>query len=444
MKRFLGVRLGAWILIIFAIIVIATTKNVYMINTGDFHRAIFPFMPPIPSFQHSMDLKYHLYDEFWGVHKFTYMSTYSYILYFIGEVFKLFTDQLDARILSAALKSLYIAILFSMYVKLQNGNISYVDYAISLILIVFLCSSSNIAFFPSFYQEQVILVFLPLMAMCLVKRENTLLTTALFVISSFVIGGSKSQFFYIPLLSMPFAFYFANYRKLTFSGLVISQIACVLFVMNSSDATNFNKYHSAYYGVYAYEKMNDIVLPEGVDEKCIGIDAWGGQLDKERGSHRSKLGKSCYENNKDVSFIDSVREYIKHPSIIYMLPFDDIVKDNLVTDYIHVSKTIKVIVDDKLTWSTQLTNIKDRVFGNLRMFIMILILTAFLVCRKTRSMSMPLVIVTIFGISQFYISFIGEGYRDLSKHLFGLSFSFDMVVFISISLLIYIMKGKPQ
>ncbi len=444
MKRYLGVSLGSWILIIFAIVVIATTKNVYMINTGDFHRAIFPFMPPIPSFQHSMDLKYHLYDEFWGVSKFTYMSTYSYILYFTGEVFKLFTDQLDARILSATLKSLYIAILFSMYVKLQRGNISYVDYAIALILIIFMCSSSNIAFFPSFYQEQVVLVFLPLMAMCLVKRENTLLATTLFVVSAFVIGGSKSQFFYMPLLSMPFLLHFANYRKLALAGLAISQVACVIFVMNSSDATNFNKYHSAYYGVYAYEKMNDIDLPDGVDEKCIGIDAWGGQLDKEKGSHRSSLGKSCYENNKNVSFIDSVREYIKHPSIIFMLPFDDVVKDNLVTDYIHVAKTIKVIVDDRITWSTQLTHMKDRAFGNLRMFVMILIMAAFLVSRKTRSMSVPVVLVSLFGISQFYISFIGEGYRDLSKHLFGLSFSFDMVVFLSISSLVYILKGKPQ
>ncbi|QBJ32940.1 hypothetical protein [Hafnia alvei] len=444
MKKFLSIRLDAWLIVIFAIVVIATTKNVYMINTGDFHRAIFPFMPPIPSFQHSMDLKYRLYDEFWGVSKFTYMSTYSYILYFTGEVFKLFTDQLDARILSAVLKSLYIAILFSLYVKLQNGNISYVDYAVALILIIFLCSSSNIAFFPSFYQEQVVLVFLPLMAMCLARRENTLLTTALFVVSAFIIGGSKSQFFYMPLLSMPFVFHFINYRKLALAGLVVSQAACIFFVMNSSDATNFNKYHSAYYGVYAYEKMNEIKLPDGVDEKCIGIDAWGGQLDKEKGSHRSTLGKSCYENNKDVSFIDSLREYIKHPGIILKLPFDDVVKDNLVTDYIHVAKTIKVIVDDKISWSTQLTHMKDSVFGNLRMFAMVLIMAAFLVNRKTRSMSIPIVLVSLFGVSQFYISFIGEGYRDLSKHLFGLSFSFDMVVFLSISNLIYILKGKPQ
>jgi len=444
MKRFAGVRLDAWLIAIFSIVVIATTKNVYMLNTGDFHRAIFPFMPPIPSFQHAMDLKYHLYDEFWGVSKFTYMSTYSYILYFTGEVFKLFTDQLDARILSAIIKSIYIAIFFSLYVRLHNYRISYMDYAVVLLLIVFMCSSSNIAFFPSFYQEQVVLIFLPLMAMCLVRRENTLVTTALFVVSAFVIGGSKSQFFYMPLLSMFFVFHFINYRKLTFLALLLAQIACIFFVMNSSDATNFNKYHSAYYGVYAYEKMNGIDLPDGVDEKCIGIDAWGGQLDKEKGSHRSTLGKSCYENNKNVSFIDSVREYVKHPSIIWMLPFDDIVKDNLVTDYIHVAKTIKVIVDDKITWSTQLTHMKDGVFGNLRMFAMILIMAAFLVNRKTRSMSLPIILVSLFGISQFYISFIGEGYRDLSKHLFGLSFSFDMVVFLSISSLIYIIKGKPQ
>ncbi|MDR4899293.1 hypothetical protein RF656_21500, partial [Yersinia kristensenii] len=96
MRRLLGIGINTWFVFLLAVALVATTKDMYMLNTGDFHRAIFPFMPPIPSFQHDMSLKYPLYDEFWGISKYTYMSTYSYILYFTAELFKLVTNQLDA------------------------------------------------------------------------------------------------------------------------------------------------------------------------------------------------------------------------------------------------------------------------------------------------------------------------------------------------------------
>jgi TM2 domain-containing membrane protein YozV len=38
--------------------------------------------------------------------------------------------------------------------------------------------------------------------------------------------------------------------------------------------------------------------------------------------------------------------------------------------------------------------------------------------------------ISAFGVSQFYISFFGEGYRDLAKHLFPMNFSFDLILFV--------------
>lgn len=444
MRRLLSVRLDVWFVVLLAVALIATTKNVYMLNTGDFHRAIFPFMPPIPSFQHDMSLKYSLYDEFWGISKYTYMSTYSYILYFTAEIFKLVTDQLDTRILSALLKALYLSLLLSLYIKIKNRKLQMLDYIVLFALSIFMCSSSNIAFFPSFYQEQVLLICLPIMATCLMNRNNSLFSAIAFSVAAFVIGGSKSQFFYVPILSLCFVVYFLNYRKTMAAMLVVFQLLSIAFVLNSSDATNFNKYHAAYYGVYAYEKMNGLELPAGIDEKCVGIDAWGGQLDKERGSRRSSFGKNCYEENKIISFMDAIKEYSRHPSIIFKLPFDGVVKDNLVTDYIHVAKTIKVIIDDKNSWSSSVTRLKDNIFGSYRMMIMIAILIAFSSIKQVRGFLAPIAFVSLFGISQFYVSFLGEGYRDLSKHLFGLSFSFDLTVFIAVSALIYTVTKKPR
>ncbi|CNE13835.1 hypothetical protein [Yersinia kristensenii] len=444
MRRLLGIGINTWFVFLLAVALVATTKDMYMLNTGDFHRAIFPFMPPIPSFQHDMSLKYPLYDEFWGISKYTYMSTYSYILYFTAELFKLVTNQLDARVLSALLKVLYLSTLFNLYIKITGKELKAYDLIIFFALSIFMCSSSNIAFFPSFYQEQVLLICLPIMATCLINRNNSLFSAIAFSVAAFVIGGSKSQFFYIPILSLCFVVYFLNYRKTMAAMLVVFQILSIAFVLNSSDATNFNKYHAAYYGVYAYEKMNGIKLPDNVSEKCVGIDAWGGQLDKERGSHRSSLGKSCYQENQSISFMDTIKEYVIHPEIVFQLPFDEIVKDNLVTDYIHVAKTIKVIIDDKHSWSSMVTTLKDEVFGHYRILIMFAIFIVFAAVRNARNYLVPITFVSMVGISQFYISFLGEGYRDLSKHLFGLSFSFDLVVFIAISALIAKLFKKLQ
>ncbi|MDU4942345.1 MAG: hypothetical protein E6X23_12500 [Mixta calida] len=444
MKKILNIRVESWFLAILCLLLIATTKDVYMLNTGDFQRAIFPFMPPIPSFKHDMTLKYPLYEEFWGIGKYSYRSTYSYILYFLAEVFKWVTDQLDTRILSAILKSAYLSILLCLYKKINNYKIGAMDLLAFLLLSVFMCSSSNIAFFPSFYQEQVILLCLPVMAISLINRDNSLATTSFFVISAFIIGGSKSQFFYLPIGCIVLTLYFRNYKKTLAASLLIAQIFSIAFVLHSSGATNYNKYHSAYYGIYAFEKMNGITLPKSVDEKCIGIDAWGGQLDKERGSHRSTFGESCYKANRNVTFMDSIKEYISHPSIIFKLPFDEIVKDNLVTDYIHVAKTIKVIIDDKDSWASKLTRIKDDAFSIYRMAIMLAVTLLFLVVPSLRKMAVPITFVGIFGISQFYISFLGEGYRDLSKHLFGVSFSFDLMLFMVASFVIANLMKKPH
>lgn len=444
MKKIFNVRTDIWFLTLLCLFLIATTKNVYMLNTGDFHRAIFPFMPPIPSFRHDMSLKYPLYEEFWGIGKYAYRSTYSYILYFVAGIFKLATDQLDARILSAILKSAYVVVLFTLYKKICAHKIGIIDYLTFVFLAIFMCSSSNIAFFPSFYQEQVLLLCMPAMVICLLHRKNSLPTVFAFAISAFIIGGSKSQFFYLPICLLAFTFYFNNYKKTLAVSLLIAQVFSIAFVLHSSGATNYNKYHSAYYGIYAFEKMNGIKPPKEIDDKCIGIDAWGGQLDKERGSHRSAFGESCYNKNRDVSFMDSIKEYIKHPSIILKLPFDSIVRDNLVTDYIHVAKTIKVIIDDKDSWSSKVTRAKDDAFGIYRMIIMLAIVLVFFSIKSLRSMSVPIAFVGVFGISQFYISFLGEGYRDLSKHLFGMSFSFDLMLFITVAFLLAKIVKKPR
>ncbi len=429
-------------LFVVCFLVIVTTKNVYMINTGDFNRAIFSIMPTVPPFKQDMSLTYPLYDEFWGLAKYTYRSTYTYLLYAVAHVFKLVTSTLDMRILSAILKVIYIFTFYKLYKKIQSDSINNFDFVVSAALILFVCSSSNIAFFPSFYQEQVLLICLPAILLCLYDRENTKLSTFVVVISALIIGGSKSQFFYFPIMIIPFVFWLKNYRKVTLIALIISQIICIIFVTTTPATTGFNKYHAAYYGVFAFEKMNGYQLPEGVDSECVGIDAWGGKLDKEKGSYRSTMGGDCYKNNTHIEFSDSIREFVRHPSILLTIPFDDIVKENYTTDYFHVAKSIKMIVDKTDSWTSKLTRIKDRMVKDYKIPISIILIAITFLITRNKNYLIISSLTFMFLISQLYISFFGEGYRDLSKHLFGMAFSFDAIIFISIATVMAKIKKK--
>ncbi|MBD4744951.1 hypothetical protein GUG21_15685, partial [Xanthomonas citri pv. citri] len=79
---------------------------------------------------------------------------------------------------------------------------------------------------------------------------------------------------------------------------------------------------------------------------------------------------------------------------------------------------------------------KDNIFKNIRFISLLLFFIASIFIRNNK-IKASLFVVSLFGISQFYVSFFGEGYRDLSKHLFGMYFSFDLCLYITVVFLIY-------
>ncbi|MEH5867223.1 hypothetical protein PO631_25860, partial [Escherichia coli] len=68
-------------IIIYALVICMLTSNVFMINTSDFYRSVFPFIGEINTFDGNLTLNYELKKDFLSVFSYDYISSYSYILY---------------------------------------------------------------------------------------------------------------------------------------------------------------------------------------------------------------------------------------------------------------------------------------------------------------------------------------------------------------------------
>lgn len=412
---------------ILALIICFTSVSLMMMNTGDYYRAVFPFIENIQQFTMNLPLHYELKGNFSSLTSYEYKSSYSYILYFYAYIVSVFTNIFYVPIYSSLLKMTYIltlAVLFYRVETIKDKRILILSYLISLTPMI---SSSNLAFFGSFYQEQVLLICLPLLLIgCMTPGWKGIACSFL---SITIISCSKSQFFYLPVIILAYYIIYENENiKYKVIASMISLSLSVICILTTTSTVEYNKYHSLFFGVYEYQRLNQEKLPEGIDTDCIGIDAWGNKFNLEAGVIGTSIGESCFQKHKDASFKDTLSVIIKNPFIMLALPFDKGTNTQLTEDYFHVYKAMKLIINNNGFFS-QITKTKDYLFKNIRFFALLVILAGAILLRQRR-MSGVLFITSSFGVSQFYIAFLGEGYRDMDKHLFGMNFSFDLSLFL--------------
>lgn len=425
--------------IVLALLVAFTSSSLIMMNTGDYYRSVFPFIESIPNFSNNLPFSYPLKESFSPLDSYEYKSSYSLIIYAYASLVHIFSNTFSITLYSSILKFFYVIIASFLFLKiseLEDKKILFVSY---LLCIAPLISSSNLAFFGSFYQEQVLLILLPLLLLAVNKRTTEAYLTTFLSVT--IIACSKGQFFYFPAIL--FCYYLIYDRKGMFLKIplvAISLALSLLCMMFTTSTVAYNKYHSVYFGVYEYERMNGIELPEGADKNCVGIDSWGNRFDLKSGVVSTSIGEECFNKHKDATFKETIDEIIKHPSMLFKLPFDDGVKTQLTENYFHVYKAMPLIINNDGFYA-KITNVKDALYKNVRFFLLVLALLFSLAFRSDK-ISGLLFLCCSLGISQFYISFIGEGYRDMDKHLFGMNFSFDMAVFLLTVSIFSLLKKK--
>lgn len=422
-----------------ALLVAITSTCLIMMNTSDYSRSVFPFIENIPTFTFNLPFSYPLKEAFDPISSYDYKSSYSLIVYTFASIIHLFSNSFSITVYSSIFKFFYVIIISLLFFKLsesEDKRVLFISYPLCIIPLI---SSSNLAFFGSFYQEQIILIFLPLLLLTINKRTTESYLTAFLSIT--IIACSKGQFFYFPAII--FFYYLIYDRKGLFVKLPLvafSLLLSLLCMFFTTSTVAYNKYHSVYFGAYEYEIINGIELPEKADKNCVGIDFSGNRFDLNLGVVATQIGDKCFNLHKDVSFKDTINEIVKHPSILFKLPFDEGVKTQLTENYFHVYKAMPLIINNDGFYA-KITHIKDALFKNIRFFLLFLALIFSLAFRKDKTSGLIFLCASL-GISQFYISFMGEGYRDMDKHLFGMNFSFDMAVLLITASVFSLIKKK--
>lgn len=421
-------------ILIVAICVCHLSIDIFMLNTGDYDRAITPFMNGIRQFTTNDSLTYPMFSMFHGLGSYAYKSSFSFILYGYASFVSLFTHTFDLRIWSAANKIAYIFIIYALYLKFFKNHKALITIAFPIVAVILL-TPSILSQFSSFYQDQIIISLLPLSVILCLNAKNSKLSFYSLVLVSLIIATSKSQFFYFPILISITFFIFFRERSIKFHApFFVSMIIGILCIVHSPSATKSNNYHSLYFGALLYNKMHSLEIPSWADSDCIGVDAWGNSFDLEKGATPTKIGNQCRKNTNGQGIKESLKIYLSNPATLLKLPFDQAVKGQLTEDYFHVYKSIKLIRGDaKILNSVQ--NLKEKTLKNIRIVLCLISLIASIIFYK-RYFSMSIFIVSSFSLSQFYISFLGEGYRDLNRHLFAMNYSSDLLSFILVCLLV--------
>ncbi|EDT6521703.1 hypothetical protein AIC99_004592, partial [Salmonella enterica subsp. enterica] len=342
--------------------------------------------------------------------------------------------------LSLLLKVIYIYSLyaiFASYIKTER----YVSLFAFFILAFLMCSSSTLSMFTSFYQEQIIIICLPFLVYSLTCKNNK--SILLLFASLLIISTAKSQFILSPLIVYSYYIFFDR-RKLIIKSVICGGclLASIFAISYSKGAVELNKYHATYFGTYLYMKNNGHKVPSYVDDKCIGLDAWGNKFDISFGAVPTEVGTKCFESHNNEKFSNALYLLVSKPSTIFKLPFDDGVMAQYKENYFHVYKKLHIIYGAS-NILTMITNIKDHIFKNIR-FTALLLFFVTSVFIKNNKVKASLFVASLFGMSQFYVSFFGEGYRDLSKHLFGMYFSFDLCLYITLVFLMYKITQRNQ
>ncbi|HEE9999471.1 TPA: hypothetical protein R8G80_004786, partial [Citrobacter freundii] len=333
-------KLNLLIFIAFVIAVLLVSKNIIMINQGDFYRLTSLFISDDAiSLYGSKNLSFPLLDEFKNITKYNYISSFSYIVYLYASIISIFTNSFDIQIFSSIMKIVFLSSLYLLFCNIFKKNI--VNTLVFIIACIPIISPSNISIFTSFYQDQIILPLLPLVMYFSYRSDNKVNIFIAFILIT-IISTAKSQYFYSSIiLFIQFLVFNRSNLKIKAYLTVASLLVSISAIMLSSGATQYNKYHSNYFGILYTLKENNYKIPEKYNIECIGVDAWGNILDINTGAVSSNIGESCFNKNKEIGFKDSIKNIIIHPLISLTLPFDKIMRSFYGEDYFHVYKGYK-------------------------------------------------------------------------------------------------------
>lgn len=309
--------------------------------------------------------------------------------------------------------------------------------------------SHNIAMLNSFYGEYVFMLALPLLILGVISLEDPEQSAKgymLVLLGGFFMGMAKTQFFYIPTL-IGLTFILSNLvekKKINYkfaAALVIVQILCFI-PLKKNDFAQLNYYHSLYFGSYLMldnSELSKLELPLE-SRKCIGTDAWGNRISGSKGEKIESGGKTCYKN-QEIKISDVLAPYVFFPfTMLEMIGYSEahwgsVRYFHVYPDSYYLKSTLGSV--DSKNILVRLSLIRNRIFSGYVLVLMACLGIASIFWRRLDGFIRytSFFLGSLF-LSQLLVSILGEGVRDLGKHMWAAQFSMDVMLALWFSLLV--------
>lgn len=463
--------------LLITVIALFTAPYIGMANNGDFFRSIYSNglyfnLPDYDSQYFGYFVKQYGIFQYFNENGATISSSQSLFIKLAIGLNKLFfsSEVFDIRFQAVIYTILYVIAIYLLVEVITWGMTLKQGLIIAAIAIFIFGDTGYTAYFNSFYGESVVMIMMIFMFASWVslyrKRHNDYIMLALFVISCIFLTTSKQQNapvgMIVAVLGISLIWIRKDYifRILTGSALVLLMSVGILTYLNiSSEFVNINQYHAMTRGV-----LKDSSEPEA-SLKSFNIDEQYAIL--KNSIYYEKYGtidvnSPILEENfyNRYGFVSILKYYLTNPdqlsSILNVATQSAFsIKPAAMGNYEKsVGKEFRAKSHFFTGYSTLKEMLAPRTFGFIFLWSVLVIglyMPSFVAAVKTRNMRgmqrMVLIVATIgIGLSGIFVSIIGAGDADISKHEFLFTLSFDLVIFLVASSVIgrRISKNRNQ
>ena len=342
---------------------------------------------------------------------------------------------------------LFITIVSLLYHMRKHSSL-WVFWGFSLLAALVFLDSNWLAFLNSFYEEQMAIIFLPVIALLFCKYYRTRSVTLgfLLLITITIVACAKTLYFYFPLLIAPFLYPFCRgkFANVTFLLLIVGCQSIAFMAVTTGKYQKFNAYNALYFGTLKGLNSEEVKAMSFIGNKpvlpqCVGISPY------------SQKGHECLVK-ANASYEDTLRLLSKHPTLGLKMLSQALAKgQNVNIDYLKKNRA------EGLHFSElPIFNVLPIIFAQgLNVWMCFLLLVVLVVLMKGKTLALrvksPLTIGLFFtcvGLSQ-YIAVLGDGFYEINKHLsianytFALSGMFILPVLLELLALRYGSCHKP-
>lgn len=435
--------------LVVASLLIFASKNITFDNQGDYNRVVGVIVDPAPgNLPHPGGYVFPIRD--FSLTQLPLSSSVALFAAFarLQSVYGFYFDIFSLAALAKAL--LLLSILWFAWNAGRSLGRPGIMIPLAVVLVTLSFAAHNVAIFNTLYTEYVMVLLFPLLLTLMVQEEskrNALLLGSV----AFACATAKTQFFYVPTLLLACMALTSVLRRR--SGLKHRALALAvaqlltLPVLSQNDFARFNNHNSTYMGSYMVMtpgERKELGLEEA-EEACIGVDPWGNSLANPHALHVVRHQKTCFDSHEKKTS-DVLKPYLKNPGVLFRLA-SEALPLHFTGDYFHVDTDLRYLHASTGNnqygagaWLVALTRAREHILKYLVFGVLALgLLLPFVTRSRFDAASLTLAGLIV---SQIVISLIGEGVRDLSKHLLVAQLSVDwLAVLIVLQVAAFFIQG---